>query len=116
MVHHVVNGNRCIVTATAAPADEGTVLRIQVIGSGGTTEGTCFLIHQERHEQDVVHYFLTSAHLLNPEAVGERRSVSLLNEKQRSRQGCIAGRTGPRMQPEFHHGLLNRHFENPLSR
>jgi hypothetical protein len=66
-----------IVTATTVPADEGTVLRIQVIGSGGTTEGTCFLIHQERHEQDVVHYFLTSAHLLNPEAVGERRSVSL---------------------------------------
>jgi hypothetical protein len=66
-----------LATATALPAADGTVLRIQVTGSGGATEGTCFLIHQERHEQDVVHYFLTSAHLLNPEAVGERRSVSL---------------------------------------
>ena len=56
---------------------ESAVLRVRVVGSGGTTEGTCFLVHQDRREHDVVHYFLTPAPLLDPEALGERRTASL---------------------------------------
>jgi hypothetical protein len=56
---------------------EGAALRIQVVGKGGTTEGTGVLLHQQRREHDVVHYFLTAAHLLNPDALGERSTASL---------------------------------------
>jgi hypothetical protein len=47
------------------------VLRIRIVGSAATIEGTCFLIHQERRDHDVVHYFLTSANLFNTEALGK---------------------------------------------
>src|SRR5436190_7628091 len=45
----------------------------------------------------------------------DREYREYLREEQRSQRGCIAGRTGsparqprwgPRMQPDFHHGLL----------
>lgn len=66
------------VASASPPRDaEGSVLRLQIIGSTGTTEGTCFLVHQERRGHEVVHYFLTSARLLDPAAVGERRTTSL---------------------------------------
>jgi hypothetical protein len=60
-----------------AKVGEGAVLRVQIVGRAGTTDGTCFLVHQERREHDVVHYFLTSSHLFDAGALGESRTVSL---------------------------------------
>jgi hypothetical protein len=60
-----------------AKAGEGAVLRVQIVGSAGTTEGMCFLVHQERREHDVVHYFLTSSHLFDAGSLGESRTVPL---------------------------------------
>ena len=66
-----------VVASNPPNTGDGAVLRVQIIGSGGTTEGACFLVHQEQRERDVVYYFLTSAHVLDPETLGERRMSSL---------------------------------------
>jgi len=60
-----------------APPDETAGLRLQVMGSGGTREGTCFLVRKEAHDHDVLYYFLTSARLLEPEGLGEQRTSAL---------------------------------------
>jgi hypothetical protein len=65
------------VTSTAPTGNEGAVLPIRVTGSGGTTEGTCFLIHQETREHDVVLYFVTAGHLFSADALGDGRIASL---------------------------------------
>ena len=63
--------------STRSGATEPAIVRLQVTGGGGTTEGTAFLIHQARTDQGVVQYFVTAAHLFNPEPLGERRILPL---------------------------------------
>jgi hypothetical protein len=87
--------------ATAAASEEGfdsvagAILRLQVAGSGGTAEGTCFLVHQETREAHVVLYFLTAGHLLDPARVGEQRTASLRIRVMAGESGAIetTGRT-----------------------
>lgn len=73
----LAGGGGVIATAAAPATQNGAVLHMQVTGRGGLSEGTCFLVHTEQHERGVVYYFLTAAHLLDPDALGEQRAFSL---------------------------------------
>lgn len=65
-----------VVASNARSTGDGAVLRMQIIDGDTTTESTCFLVHKEQRQCDVVYYFLTSAHVLDTEATAERGSAS----------------------------------------
>jgi hypothetical protein len=62
--------------AEDSPCEDG-IMRLDVSGNGGTSEGTAFLVRVDHREHDVVAYFLTSAHLFGVAAVGSESTVSM---------------------------------------